>query len=167
MTHPVKSLSCSFPLNENFLYCNTSIPPLKEVKCELRPWQKFIQANFYLRPLKAQIYNTVEKKKTTQDAYVVNDIFLAADSKKLLDVHSKMSRCRGRRGLRYFCTSSLTQERSFGKNTIGNEFFSNSYLCLRKPQWWEREWWLLPRELKSSTSCSTLRSSKNCRKLVL
>lgn len=112
-------------------------------------------------------FTTLLKKKTTQDAYVVNDIFLAADSKKLLDVHSKMSRCRGRRGLRYFCTSSLTQERSFGKNTIGNEFFSNSYLCLHKPQWWEREWWLLPRELKSSTSCSTLRSSKNCRKLVL
>lgn len=78
----MKTPSCSLPLNENFHYYNTSIPPIKEVvKCERRPWQKFIQANeySYLRPLKAQIYNTVEGK-TTQDAYVVNGIFLAADS---------------------------------------------------------------------------------------
>lgn len=57
-TQPEKTLSWSLPAREGFHYHNTSMPPIKEkVKCKFRPWQKVIQVNLYLRPLKVQIYD--------------------------------------------------------------------------------------------------------------
>lgn len=108
-TQPEKTLSWSLPAREGFHYHNTSMSLIKEkVKCKFRPWQKVIQVNLYLRPLKVQIYDCWTKDDA---GYLHSQWHLFAEyskEKKITQVFFCSEMSGGRRNLRYRCTGLLT-----------------------------------------------------------
>lgn len=93
-TQPEKTLSWSLPAREGFHYHNTSMSLIKEkVKYKFRPWQKVIQVNLYLRPLKVQIYDCWTKDDA---GYLHSQWHLFAEyskEKKKLPKSSFVARC--------------------------------------------------------------------------
>lgn len=113
----------------------------------------------FLRSLKVQIYDTWSRDNA--GCLLSQSTLFTADSKKLTQAvfTRKMFRCKERRALNLL----FYPGKGFGEDKT--YWISNLYLC--KPHWLIWEWCLLSRELESCTSCSTLCSSKNCRRSEL